>query len=209
MLPKFLALSMLLAPLLTAGAPVELFNGKDFTGWIFDILDPAVKPEAVWSVADGVLICKGRPPGVMRTAQEFGNYELTVEWKWPSDGKSDNSGVLVHASTRRKMFVWPKSIEVQLANGNAGDFWTIGETLTVAGSQPDGRRYLKKPGAVEKPAGEWNTAVIRCEGDKLSVKINGTLVNEATDLSVTKGAICLQSENGEVHFRKVVLTPLK
>ena len=209
MLPQFLALSILLAPVLTAAAPVQLFNGKDFTGWTFDILDPAVKPEAVWSVAEGVLICKGRPPGVMRTAQEFSNYELTVEWKWPAGGKSDNSGVLVHASTPRKMFVWPKSIEVQLAKGDAGDFWTIGETLTVAGSQSDGRRYVKKAGDFEKPAGEWNTAVVRCEGDKLSVKINGKLVNEASTLSVTKGAICLQSENGEVHFRKVELMKIE
>ncbi len=200
---------MLLAPVLTAAAPLELFNGKDFTGWTFDILDPAVKPEAVWSVADGVLVCKGRPPGVIRTVQEFSNYELTIEWKWPAHGKSDNSGVLIHASTPRKMFVWPKSIEVQLATGNAGDFWTIGETLTVAGSQPSSRRYVKTAEGAEKPAGEWNTAVIRCEGDKLTVKVNGKLVNEATALSVTKGAICLQSENGEVHFRKVELTPLK
>jgi Domain of Unknown Function (DUF1080) len=194
---------------LTAATPVQLFNGRDFTGWTFDVLDPAVKPDAVGSIADGVLVCKGRPPGVIRTTEEFGNYELTVEWRWATGGKAGNSGVLIHASKPRERFVWPKSVEVQLASGNAGDFWTIGESLTVADTPPDGHRYLRKADGAEKSPGEWNTAVIRCEGGNVSVKINGTLVNEATALSVTKGAICLQSENGEIHFRKVELTPLE
>jgi hypothetical protein len=192
-----------------AGEPQLLFNGKDFEGWTFDVLDPAVPPEAVWSVADGVLVCKGRPPGVIRTAKEFSDYELLVEWRWAPGGKPGNSGVLIHASKPREMFAWPKSIEVQLAHENAGDFWTIGETLTVADSQPQGRRWWKKGGSHEKPPGEWNTARIRCEGKTVKVWINDKLMNEGTALSTDEGAICLQSEGGEVHFRKVELTPIK
>ena len=183
-----------------AAEPQPLFNGKDFDGWTFDVLDSAVKPEAVWSVSEGILICKGRPPGVIRTVKEYSNYDLIVEWRWAPGAKPGNSGVLVHASTPREMFAWPKSIEVQLAHENAGDFWTIGETLTVADSQPQGRRWWKKRGCNENPPGEWNTARIRCEDRKVTVWINGKLMNEGTDLSVTKGAICLQSELGAVHF---------
>ena len=43
----------------------------------------------------------------------------------------------------------------------------------------------------------------------ITVWVNGVLMNEGTDLSATKGAICLQSEGGEIHFRKVELTPIK
>ncbi len=195
--------------ILQAAEPQKLFNGKNFEGWTFDVLDPAVKPEAVWSVSEGLLICKGRPPGVMRTAKDYSNYDLTVEWRWAPGSKPGNSGVLIHASKPREMFAWPKSVEVQLGHGNAGDFWMIGESLTVADAQPQGRRWWKKGEGSEKPPGEWNIARIRCDGDKVTAWINGKLMNEGTGLTATKGAICLQSELGEVQFRKVELTPIK
>ena len=209
MVRNFVAALWVLSTFVHAGEPQPLFNGKDFEGWTFDVLDPEVKPEAIWSVADGVLVCKGRPPGVIRTVKEYSDYELVVEWRWAPGTKPGNSGVLIHASKPRELFVWPKSIEVQLAHENAGDFWTIGESLTVADSQPQGRRWWKKGDSHEKPPGEWNTARIRCEGKTVKVWVNDKLMNEGTGLSTDKGAICLQSELGEIQFRKVVLTPIK
>lgn len=209
MFAKSLAGLLLFSAILQGAEKQSLFNGKDFEGWTFDMIDPAVKPETVWSVDEGILICKGRPPGVMRTVKDYSNYELTIEWRWAPGGKPGNSGVLIHASKPREMFVWPKSVEVQLGHGNAGDFWMIGETLTVANAQPQGRRWWKKGEGNEKPPGEWNTARIRCEGEKVTVWINDKLMNEGSGLSATKGAICLQSEDGEVHFRKVDVVPIK
>jgi hypothetical protein len=198
----------LLVQVMTAGETKPLFNGKDLSGWTFDVIDGKTKPEEIWSVKDGVIICKGRPPAVMRTLGEYSDYELTVEWQWAPGGKAPNSGVLVHASKPREMHVWPKSIEVQLRSGDAGDFWVIGETLQVEGSTPEGRRWINKSDSAEKPVGEWNSMKIRCEKDTLKVWVNGVLVNDAKALSATKGAICLQSENDEIHFRKVELTPI-
>jgi hypothetical protein len=193
---------------LVSAEPQKLFNGKNLDGWTFDVIDPAVKSEQIWSVSDGLLVCKGRPPGIIRTCQDYTNYELTVEWRWAPGAKPGNSGVLIHASKPREMFVWPKSIEVQLGSGNAGDFWMIGEKITVAGASPMGRRWMKRQESTEKPPGEWNTMHIRCEGDKVTVRVNDILMNEGTGLSATKGAICLQSEGGEIHFRKVELAPI-
>lgn len=193
---------------LQAVQPSLLFDGKGFEGWTFDMIDSTVKPETVWSISEGILICKGRPPGVMRTLKDYSDYELTIEWRWAPGAKPGNSGVLIHASKPRETFVWPKSVEVQLGHGNAGDFWMIGETLTVADSQPQGRRWWKRGEGAEHPPGEWNTVRIRCSKNNLTVWVNGTLMNEGTGLSTAKGAICLQSEGGEVHFRKVELTPI-
>jgi len=192
-----------------AAEPQPLFNGKNLEGWIFDVIDPHVKPEAVWSVADGLLVCKGRPPGVIRSTKEYSNYDLTVEWRWAPGGKPGNSGLLVHASTPRERFVWPKSLEVQLGSGDAGDFWMIGETVTVANATPQGRRWIKRQESVEKPPGEWNTMKVRCKGDIITVWVNGVLMNEGSGVSANKGAICLQSEGVEIHFRKVEVTPLE
>jgi len=209
MLPKILASFFILIASGIAAEPVKLFTGKDLQGWTFDLIDPEVKPETVWFVADGILICKGRPPGVIRTTNDYSNYDLTVEWRWPADAKPGNSGVLIHASKPKEMFAWPKSVEVQLAHENAGDFWMVGETLTVTNTQPQGRRWWKKGDHNEKPPGEWNVARIRCEGNKVTVWINGQLMNEGTGLTTTQGAICLQSEGSEIHFRKIELTQIE
>lgn len=198
-----------IAALAVAGETVTLFNGKNLDGWTFDVIDPEVKPEQIWSVADGILVCKGRPPGVIRTEREFENYEITVEWRWPAGGKPGNGGLLVHCSTPRERFIWPKSLEVQLAHENAGDFWMIGEKVTVPGATPQDRRWVKRQNSVEKPVGEWNTMRVRCEGNRIRVWVNGVLMNEGTDITTGKGAICLQSEGAEIHFRKVELTPIE
>ena len=201
---------LLTLPLLLAlAAETPLFNGKNLDGWTFDVIDPEVKPEQIWSVADGILVCKGRPPGVIRTEREFENYEITVEWRWPAGGKPGNGGLLVHCSTPRERFIWPKSLEVQLAHENAGDFWMIGEKVTVPNATPQDRRWVKRQNSVEKPVGEWNTMRVRCEGNRITVWVNGVLMNEGADITTRKGAICLQSEGAEIHFRKVELTPIE
>ncbi len=208
MFGKILACIALVVTSVRAADPAPLFNGKDFTGWTFDNIDPKIPAADIWSVSNGVIVCKGRPPGILRTVKDYGDYELTLEWRWPAGMKSGNSGVLIHCGEPRQTFVWPQSIEIQLAQGDAGDFWTIGRKLTVAGTKPQGRRWPRSGKSPEKPAGQWNSLRVRCQGDSMSVWINGTLVNQATALSATRGAICLQGEGGEVRFRKILLTPL-
>src|SRR5690606_37706393 len=116
---------------LTEGG-ISLFNGRDLTGWTPVLEDPTVRPEDVWSVADGVLRCTGRPIGYLRTVRDdFENYMLELEWRWPPGTQGGNNGVLVHTSTPGVLGIWPKSIEIQLEKGNAGDFWVIGTELDV------------------------------------------------------------------------------
>ena len=58
-------LSVLLASSLRAeGIPQfkDLFNGKDLTGWV-----DVNTSKDTWYVRDGMLICTGKPIGVMRT----------------------------------------------------------------------------------------------------------------------------------------------
>src|SRR5438874_1114724 len=78
---------------------VKLFNGKDLSGWrIFVDPKSEVAPESVWSVKDGVIVCKGKPNGYLITEKEYSNYVLKVQWRWAPDGDDAkrNSGVFVH-----------------------------------------------------------------------------------------------------------------
>ena len=65
---------------------VDLFNGKDLTGWV----DVNTSPET-WYVKDGMLICKGKPIGVMRSEKQYENFLLHVEWRHMEPG--GNSGI--------------------------------------------------------------------------------------------------------------------
>lgn len=203
-------LSLGASPQSPASEAVPLFNGKDLSGWNFDVKGGA-DPKTIWSVQDGILVCKGKPAGVVRTDKDYRNYELTLEWRWAPGTQGGNSGCLVHCSKPRERDIWPKSLEVQLASGNAGDFWTIGETIVVPVERKpkEGRRIPNLTDDSEKPVGEWNAMRIRCEGDRVTVWVNGDKVNEGTGCSATAGAISLQSEGAEIHFRKVELTPIE
>lgn len=64
------------------------------------------------------------------------------------------------------------------------------------------------PRDVEKPAGSWNRQEIFADGSKLTYVLNGKVVNQAYDLSVTAGKIQLQSEGAEIFVRKVTIEPL-
>jgi len=185
---------------------VQLYNGKDLKGWTYHLNDPKVKMEDVWSIHDGILVCKGRPAGYIRTEKDYTNYVLTVEWMWPAEKKPGNSGVLVRMVGQDK--VWPKSIEAQLQSGNAGDFWNIDNfVMTVDPARTNGRNTRKLKGN-EKALGEWNTYEITCNKGHVILKVNGEVLNEATNCEEVAGKICLQSEGAEIHFRRVSLKPL-
>jgi len=200
------------------GKTVTLFNGKNFDGWTCDLggKNPP-KMEDVWSVKEGgVLFCKGRPAGVFRTKKEYSNYTLELEWRWP--GKGGNNGVLVHCGKPRVLGIWPRSLEVQLHSGNAGDFWDIGTECDVPNEHKRrrGRNVKNLTDDSEKPLGEWNHYKIICKDDTCTVYVNGTLVNQCTNMKdketgekLTSGAISLQSEGREIEYRNIKLTPLK
>jgi hypothetical protein len=204
---------------------IDLFNGKDFTGWkhylqpekdvpdrVRKNLSTPVKFEDVWSVQDGTIVCKGQPFGYLVTEKEFGDFDLTLEWRWKPGSNRGNSGVLLFVVGEDK--IWPKSVEAQLAAGQAGDFWLIDRPqFDVPKSQQDprsARHYFRtvKEG-VEKPAGEWNKYEIRCRNGDVTLTINGKLVNEGKNADPKKGRIGLQSEGTEIHFRNIKLKTLE
>ncbi len=192
------------------GKKTMLFNGVDATGWKFFVPEKEVDVYMVWSVRDGVIHCKGKPNGYMRTKAEYENYKLHLEWRWP--GEPINSGVLLHAGGPDK--VWPRCIECQLKSGSAGDFVLInGMGITVDGRdrQDVEKQFVviaKKEQSSEKPPGQWNTYEIYCNEDTIRCYVNGVLQNEGTGVTDTAGWICLQSEGSPIEFRNIYIEPL-
>ncbi|HPQ99837.1 MAG TPA: DUF1080 domain-containing protein [Saprospiraceae bacterium] len=204
-------------------ASIELFDGSTLQGWHSDVpeLDTNSLARDPFIVREGMLVSLGTPGGHLITDSVYSDYALDVEYRFA--GEPGNCGVLVHASTPRFLYgMFPKSIEVQMMHENAGDFWCIGEDITVpdmverrgpkdewGGTEGKKRRILNLTDGSEKPVGEWNQMHIECLGRAVKVWVNGDLVNSGTDCTADHGQIALQAEGSEVEFRKVTLSPLK
>ncbi len=225
-----IALALLLASLAacragSAGSSAHataLFDGRDLAGWHADVpardADPGLPPS--FAVRDGMLVSLGTPEGHLITDASYRDYRLVVEYRWA--GEPGNCGVLVHASTPRRLYgMFPQSIECQMHAGNAGDFWCIGEDIRVPDMEKrrgpkdqwgiDGdkrRRIANLTDGSEKPPGEWNQMVIECRGRSIDVWVNGDLVNQGTDCTADSGHIALQAEGAPVEFRRIELSPL-
>ena len=201
-------------------SPQSLFNGRNLSGWHVDVpaMDSSPRARNPFTVRNAMLVSLGEPQGHLITDSSFRNYRLEVEYRFP--GKPGNAGVLVHASTPRALYgMFPKSIEVQMESGNAGDFWCIVEDIRVPDmerrrgpraqwgiTEGKARRIVNLTDNAEKPVGQWNTMVIEAVGRSIKVWVNGDLVNDGSDATADHGQIALQSEGSEVEFRKLLLT---
>jgi hypothetical protein len=185
---------------------IRLFNGKDMTGWTH-VLDGGGKMEDVWSVRDGMIVCKGSPTGYIRTTADYANYVLRLEWRWdPETKQAGNSGVLLRMVGADK--VWPKSVEAQLESGSAGDFWCIDESPMRTDPARTSGRNSKKMGGGENPVGEWNEYEIIVDHGTITLMVNGEEANRATEVQEVAGKICLQSEGAPIQFRNIRLAPI-
>ena len=181
----------------------QLFNGKDLTGWSFSLApDSEVGADAVFGVKDGVITIAGQPFGYMITDGVYGDYTLHVEWRWVDEPA--NSGIFVLAEPGDGL--WPRCAEVNLMAGHAGDMIASGGSAFE--ELPEGRFLRTTVESPEKPAGEWNTAEVICNGNHIQAFVNGTLMNEA-HFDRTEGHIALQSEGGPLEVRNVYITYIK
>ena len=178
------------------GRPVELFNGRDLTGW--RLIEP--KADNGWNVADGVLmnrVQQGKHHGNLRTEAEFEDFQLTLEVRTQ---ERSNSGIYLRGV-----------YEVQIAE-------TYG---TPVDSHNMGALYsrIAPSVAAEKPVGEWQTLAITLVQRHLTVVLNGkTIIDNQPVLGCTGGAlssdetkpgpIYLQGDHTNIDYRKIVLRPV-
>jgi hypothetical protein len=174
------------------GTPVQLFNGKDLSGWHPDRPDPAHQ----WTVVDGTLVSPGRGPEIINDGK-FGDFKLHIEFNC---GPNANSGVYLRG--RYEVQIEDDSIQEPPSHHTGGIYGFIAPSP----EQP------RKPGT-------WQSFDITLVGRMVTVVQNGqTIIDNQEIPGITgdaldsheelSGPIYLQgSENGHVAFRNITLTP--
>jgi len=192
-----------------------LFDGKTTAGWR-GFRQPAM--HGGWQVIDGVLtrIAEG---GDIITVDEFGDFELTLQWSVPPNG---NSGVLYRV-TEDTDVIWHHAPEYQVID-NA---YQPG----LKPAQHAGANYDLHPPSrdVTKPIGSWNDTRIVARGAHVEHWLNGVKVVEyelwtpdwerlvrdskfkdyAKYGRARRGHIGLQDHNDLIRFRNIKIRELK
>jgi hypothetical protein len=163
-------------------------------------------PPEAWTVRDGVIACTGQPYGFLRSKKTLRNFVFRAEWRfqngWEQKRSDDypNAGFFIHA--REVKDGWPVSLEVQGHYGEAGSLFGVrGGKIAGAKRGP----FVKQ----RPPLGEWDKYEITSQDGKVTVVLNGVLVNEGTGASPADGNICLQSEGWPVYYRNLAVKELK
>ena len=186
----------------------------EFPGWKSFHETPGAKTADVWRLQpDGVLVCKGTPRGYLYTEGLYQDFALQFEWRFPPGATNSNGGALVRMTGEHG--IWPRCLEFQLNQNQAGDFWAIrgyeftgpaGQLQVMTNASFGVLRHLKRQAGREKPVGEWNQFEGIVDGGTVIQKVNGAVVNQATGCEVVPGRILFTSEGQEIHFRNVRLT---
>lgn len=155
---------------------VLLFNGKNFDGW--RQCNGTAMP-ANWIIDDNamkVFTATGKKPGsgaggdILYSVKKFRNFELSIDWKTERMG---NSGIFYNVREVPGQAIYYASPEVQvLDNAEATDNKIASH---LAGSLYD---MLPADPKTVKPAGEWNTIVIKLKDGKVTHTQNGVKVVE-------------------------------
>jgi hypothetical protein len=192
-----------------------LFDGKSLAGWQ-GFKSPT--PGAGWKAADGVL-SREADGGDILTVEEFGDFELSLEWKLAKGG---NSGIFFHV----------------VKDGD--EAWWSGPEIQVLDNavHPDGKNPLTSAGSnyavhapvrdVTKPIGEWNTVRLVVKGPHVEHWLNGVKIVEYEMWSpdwqarvkaskfgkiplyakAKRGHIALQDHGDPVWYRTIRVRPL-
>lgn len=195
-----------------------LFDGRTTEGWRGFRKDAA---PAGWQVSNGALTRVGEGGDIM-TDEEFGSFELVLEWNVAPGG---NSGVFFHVVEDSSLsYVWQSGPEMQvLDNARHADGR---DPLTSAASN----FAVHAPSRdATRPAGEWNAARLVVRGDHVEHWLNGEKVVEyelgspdwQQRVAASKfasmpryararsGHIALQDHGDRVSYRNIRIRPLQ
>ena len=185
--------------------PTKLFDGKTLTGWEGD--------KDTWRIEEGSIVGGSLEKVVPRneflcTTKTFGDFELKVKFKLLGDPKQANAGV----QFRTKRI--PNHHEVSGYQADVGQhYWG------ALYDESRRNRVLAQPekSVIDKliKQDDWNDYVIRCEGARIRLWLNGGLTVDYTekDEKIERtGIVGLQIHGGakaKVYYKDIVIEELK
>ncbi len=183
--------ALLLGAVLPAGAAAQsggwttLLDGSSLDGW-------RVLGTANWQLGEGAVTATSGS-GFLVSEQVYDDFELSLEF-WADEPA--NSGVFIRCAN-------PQVV----ADRNCYEA-NIYDTRPDQTYRTGGIVWVASPSAQINAAGRWNTYLIRAEGTRLVVTLNGTQVVDATNNLFASGPFALQYAAGTVRFRNVRIRPL-
>ena len=213
-------------------SPRAFINGEG-PGWVAlgekDFAD-VNGTEDTWTFEGTLIKGTGVPVGVMRTAKQYKNLEMVLEWRHLKE--AGNSGVFVwvmeKSLTDLKPGQLPRSgIEVQALdhgyatrfekqNGKKSDWFTTnGDVFAVGESKmkpfppisPNGRRSFPRKN-LSNGVGQWNHYYVRAINGELRLWVNGEEVSGGSGCEPSSGFLCLEAEGSPIDFRNIRIREL-
>ena len=191
------------AAFLTKSSRRRIFDGRSFDGWEGDL--------AWFRIAEGAVVAGSLAQAIPRneflcSAREFGDFELRLKVRLV-DGKG-NGGIQFRSRrvpNSREM----EGYQADLASDYWGGLYDESRRRSFLGTRTDPALVAK----VLKPA-DWNDYVIRCEGSRVRLWLNGKLTTDftETDAAIPRtGNIGLQIHSGppsEAWYKEIEIVEL-
>ena len=190
----------LLAALISTGMlcanSTSLFNGKNLDGWV-------IESGGKFSVKDGN-IHVNQGVGWLRSEDTYGDFTLILEVRFLE--KDANSGIFIRTLKGNKDDEngWPANgYQIQCRDTTEGAT-PLGTMINYGG--PVSNDVIDRDALENEaylPTGDWHRMVIHCEGDRLTVILNGKVIMRSTGIMNSPGHIGIQGEHGLLEFRRI------
>ena len=201
----WLALGLLTAAGSPVG-PVPLFDGRSFQGWEGDT-------NQTWRVESGALVGGSTARKVERneflcTVRPFTNFVLRLQFRLTGSDGFVNAGVQVRSERLTDPPNEMRGYQADIGEGYWGALYDESRRnrILVAPAKAEVERAVKP--------GEWNDYVIRCEGPRIRIWLNGAPMIDYTEPEPgipLQGRIGLQIHGGaraQVEYRAITIEEL-
>jgi len=217
---------------------IQLFNGKDLSGWSpkFATRPLGENYKDTFTVKDGILKVDYKnwtefngEFGHLYYQTPFSHYRIRATYRFIGtqlkggpEWAVRNNGLMLHCQEPKTLELdqkFPNSIEVQFLGGDGkGERSTLnivtpGTHVVWKGELQ--KRHVLDAGGPTIHGDQWVTVEVEVRGDKLKHIINGKTVCEYSGVQlddgtpVTKGYISIQAETHPTEFKKIELLPLE
>jgi hypothetical protein len=184
-----------------------LFNGKDFTGWIYGKRADGSENKSGkgYQIENGVIYSTKEDGGNLYTEKEYANFVFRFEFRLTPNA---NNGIGIRAPlVGDAAYV---GMEIQVLDDSGSQY------TNLLPGQYHGSIYkvVAAKRGFQKPVGEWNSEEITANGRQITIKLNGTTIVDANlddvkdeavlkehrDLTKPEGARGIANTTGHIGF---------